>query len=40
MPEVEKEIDKVVAELYGIMDEELDEVKKMLGVLKGGDCEE
>ena len=44
MPEVEKEIDKVVAELYGITDEELDEVKKMLGVLKGGEkggvCEE
>jgi len=29
------EVDKVVAGLYGIMDEELDEVRKMLGVLKG-----
>jgi len=33
--EVEAEIDKVVAELYGITDEELQEIKKALGVLKG-----
>jgi hypothetical protein len=32
---VEEEIDKVVAELYGITDEELEEVKKTLRVLKG-----
>jgi hypothetical protein len=32
---VEEEIDKVVAELYGITDEELEEVKKALRVLKG-----
>ena len=36
---VEEEIDKIVAELYGITDEELEEVKKTLGVLKGGDIE-
>lgn len=32
---MEKAIDKVVAELYGIADEELEEVKKTFGVLKG-----
>jgi hypothetical protein len=36
---VEEGIDKVVAELYGITDEELEEVRKMLGVLKGEDVE-
>jgi SAM-dependent methyltransferase len=35
LKEVEEEIDKVVAELYGITDEELEEVKKALRVLKG-----
>jgi hypothetical protein len=35
LKEVEGEIDKIVAELYGITDEELEEVKKTLGVLKG-----
>ncbi|GAH51023.1 unnamed protein product, partial [marine sediment metagenome] len=35
LKEVEEEIDKVVAELYGITDEELEEVRKTLGVLKG-----
>ena len=33
--EVEAEIDKVVAELYGITDEELQEINKALPVLKG-----
>jgi hypothetical protein len=32
---VEEEIDKTVAKLYGITDEELEEVRKTLGVLKG-----
>jgi hypothetical protein len=36
---VEEEIDKIVAELYGITDEELDEVKKTLRILKGEDVE-
>ena len=35
LKEVEEEIDEIVAELYGITDEELEEVKKALGVLKG-----
>ena len=35
LKEVEVEIDKIVAELYGITDEELEEVKKTLGVLEG-----
>ena len=39
LKEVEEEIDKIVAELYGITDEELEEVKKTLGVLKGEDIE-
>lgn len=39
LKEVEEEIDKVVAELYGITDEELEEVRKTLGVLKGEDVE-
>jgi len=39
LKEVEGEIDKVVAGLYGITDEELEEVKKTLGVLKGEDVE-
>ena len=39
LKEVEGEIDKIVAELYGITDEELDEVKKTLRILKGEDIE-
>jgi hypothetical protein len=35
LKEVEEEIDKIVAELYGIADEELEEVKKTLRILKG-----
>jgi hypothetical protein len=37
LKEVEREIDKIVAGLYGITDEELEEVRKTLGVLKGGE---
>ena len=37
LKEVEEEIDKIVAELYGITDEELKEVKRTLGILKGED---
>ena len=37
---MEEEIDKIVAKLYGITDEELEEVRKTLGVLKGEDIEE
>ncbi|MGB2728450.1 MAG: hypothetical protein WBD09_08225 [Halobacteriota archaeon] len=40
LKEVEGEIDKIVAELYGITDEELEEVKKTLGILKGEEVEE
>ena len=40
LKEVEEEIDKIVAELYGITDEELEEVRKTLGVLKGEGVEE
>jgi len=39
LKEVEEEIDKTVAGLYGITDEELEEVKKTLGILKGEDVE-
>jgi hypothetical protein len=39
LKEVEEEIDKIVAELYRITDEELEEVKKTLGVLRGEDVE-
>ena len=39
LKEVEEEIDKIVAELYGITAEELEEVKKMWGVLKGEEAE-
>ena len=35
LKEVEGEIDRTVARLYGITDEEFEEVKKTLGVLKG-----
>jgi len=34
---VEEEIDKTVAQLYGITDEELDEIKKCLMILKEGE---
>ena len=37
LKEVEEEIDKAVAGLYGITDEELEEVRKTLRVLKGED---
>jgi len=37
LKEVEEEVDKIVVELYGITDEELEEVKKTLGILKGKD---
>ncbi|NQE06103.1 hypothetical protein C5S32_09560 [ANME-1 cluster archaeon GoMg1] len=39
LKEVEVGIDKVVAELYGITDEELEEVRETLGVLKGENSE-
>ena len=39
LKEVEEKIDKTVAGLYGITDEELEEIKKILGVLKGEDVE-
>ena len=35
LKEVEEEIDKTVMGLYGITDEELEEVRKALRVLKG-----
>ena len=37
--EAEEEIDEIVAKLYGITDEVLEEVRKTVGVLKGGDIE-
>ena len=37
LKEVEGKIDKIVAKLYGITDEELEEVKKTLRGLKGED---
>jgi hypothetical protein len=37
LKEMEEGIDKIVAELYGITDDELEEVKKTLRVLKGED---
>ena len=39
LKEVEEEIDKAVAGLYGIMEEELVEVKRTLGILKGEEAE-
>ena len=39
LEKVEGEIDKVVAELYGITDEELEEVRKTVRVLKGEEVE-
>ena len=35
LKEVEEEVDRAVAGLYGITDEELEEVRKALRVLKG-----
>lgn len=40
LKEVEEEIDKIVAELYGIADEELEEVRKTLRILKGEEVEQ
>ena len=37
---MEEENDKMVAGLYGITDEELEEVRRTLGVLKGEEVEE
>jgi hypothetical protein len=39
LEEVEEEIDKIVAGLYRITDEVLDEVRRTLEVLKRGDVE-
>jgi len=40
LKKVEEEIDKTVAKLYGITDEELEEIKKTLKILKEGEVEE
>ncbi|MFQ6119212.1 MAG: hypothetical protein ACE5KE_04900, partial [Methanosarcinales archaeon] len=40
LKKVEEEIDRIVAELYGITDEELDEIRKTLRILKEGKVEE
>jgi hypothetical protein len=40
LKKVEEEIDKTVAKLYGITDEELEEIKKTLRILKEGEVEE
>jgi F0F1-type ATP synthase membrane subunit b/b' len=37
--EAEEEIDEIVAKLYGITDEELEEVKKAVKVLRGENVE-
>ena len=39
LKEAEERIYKAVAGLYGITDDELEEVKKTLGILKGEDGE-
>ena len=39
LKEVEEEIDRIVTELYEITDEELEEVKKTLRVLRGEEIE-
>lgn len=39
LKKVEEEIDKTVAKLYGINDEELEEIKKTLKILKKGEVE-
>jgi len=40
LSKIEEEIDKTVAQLYGITDEELDEIRKCLAVLKEGEISE
>jgi len=40
LQKIEDEIDKLVAQLYGITDEELKEIKKCLKILKEGEIEE
>jgi methylase of polypeptide subunit release factors len=40
LKKVEEEIDKTVAKLYGITDDELEEIKKTLRILKEGEVEE
>ena len=40
LTKVEYEIDKIVAELYGITDEELEEIRKSLAILRGEEVEE
>jgi len=40
LTKVEDEIDKIVAQLYGLTDEELEEVKKSLAILEGREVEE
>jgi len=40
LEKIEDEIDKLVAQLYGITDEELNEIKKCLRILKEGEIEE
>jgi len=37
---IEEEIDKTVAKIYGITDEEMEEIRKTLGILKEGKVEE
>ena len=39
LEKIEEEIDKTVAEIYGITDEELEEIKKTLKILKEGEVE-
>jgi methylase of polypeptide subunit release factors/methionine-rich copper-binding protein CopC len=40
LSKIEEEIDKAVAQLYGITDEELDEIRKCLAILKEGEIPE
>ena len=40
LKQIEEEIDKIVAQLYGITDEELREIKKCLKILREGEMEE
>jgi methionine-rich copper-binding protein CopC len=40
LSKIEEEIDKTVAQLYGITDEELDEIRKCLAILKEGEIPE
>ena len=40
LEKIENEIDQLVAQLYGITDEELNEIKKCLRILKEGEAEE